>query len=85
MKLSKIKPNYFLLGYPDEAYDIVTEDGYILGLYGIPYGKANNGNNSAQRIVVYLQHGLFTSASIWISNLSNNSLGFLLADTGYDL
>ncbi|KAI5945956.1 Lipase member J [Manis javanica] len=85
MKLSKIKPNYFLLGYPDEAYDTVTEDGYILGPYGIPYGKANNGNNSAQRIVVYLQHGLFTSATSWISSLPNNSLGFLLADAGYDV
>jgi len=65
-------------GYPIETHYVTTEDGYILTCFRIP-GK------SADAPPVLLQHGLLDSSYTWISNYSDESLAYILADQGFDV
>jgi pimeloyl-ACP methyl ester carboxylesterase len=68
-------------GYPCEEHKIITKDGYILGVFRIPHGR----NASKPGRPVLLQHGLLDSATTWVMNFPDQSLGYILADAGYDV
>ena len=76
-------------GYPAEHHRVITKDKYILTIHRIPRGNPNTNpsyrTQPNNRPVVFLQHGLLCSSSNWITNLPDQSLGFLLADAGFDV
>ncbi|KAL7128698.1 hypothetical protein ABFS83_13G010700 [Erythranthe nasuta] len=72
-------------GYTCEEHRVTTKDGYILSMQRIPTGRTGGGNNSGAKPPVLLQHGLMSDAMTWLSNSPDESLGFILADNGFDV
>ncbi|VDK61359.1 unnamed protein product [Cylicostephanus goldi] len=70
-------------GYPVEEHQVITADGYILTLHRIPHGRSEstnqnvseNANSTSVRPVIFLQHGLLCTSSIWLLNLPHQSAG----------
>ena len=71
-------------GYEAESHFVATSDGYILNMFRIPNGR-NGKQSNASKPAVILQHGLLDSSFTWISNYADESLGYILADAGFDV
>lgn len=69
-------------GYPLETHEVETEDQYLLTVFRIPHGTENGEANKGS---VLLVPGLFCDSGAFLLNGKENSLGFVLADAGYDV
>jgi pimeloyl-ACP methyl ester carboxylesterase len=69
-------------GYLAEEYDVITKDGFIITIQRV---VSPNFKNKSSKPVVFLQHGLLDASSTWVINFPSQSLGFILADKGFDV
>lgn len=83
-------PDEFLLapgiilrnGYPLETHSVTTDDGYILTIFRIPWGKRTNPQKIGRP--VFIQHGFGSNSACFVSR-REKSLAFILADQGFDV
>ena len=64
-------------GYPVETHKVVTEDGYILKVHRIPYGKKSSLREGDSRPAVLVQHGILSSSADWVLAIPEKALGTL--------
>lgn len=67
-------------GYAIESHYVTTTDGYILTMFHLVMQQTTE-----QLPPVLLQHGLLDSSYTWVSNMKSQSLGYILADSGFDV
>ncbi|CAB3259881.1 unnamed protein product [Arctia plantaginis] len=72
-------------GYPVEVHHVTTEDGYILELHRIPYGRDKSNVPNKNKPIVILMHGLLCSSAVWVLTGPGAGFGYILAEEGYDV
>ncbi|GLV35383.1 uncharacterized protein CBL_01467 [Carabus blaptoides fortunei] len=71
--------------YPSEVYTVTTEDGYVLEMHRIPWSPESPQCRNKHKDVVFLMHDIVSSSADFIMDGPGKSLGYLLADAGYDV
>ncbi|ESN97503.1 hypothetical protein HELRODRAFT_85270, partial [Helobdella robusta] len=81
-------------GYQCIDHIVQTSDGFLLSLQRVNnrsfarldvYDTLASNDENDGKPVAFLQHGLFDASSTWVINQQHQSLGFVLADAGYDV
>ena len=63
-------------GYPVETHSVITQDGYVLELHRIPYGKNRAADSTNLRgKPVLIQHGFIGSSADFLIGPSDRALG----------
>ncbi|KAH9605491.1 hypothetical protein KSS87_011867 [Heliosperma pusillum] len=71
-------------GYSCSEHIVTTKDGYLLALQRVSSPSLDHLHLRTFPPVLLL-HGLFTAGDAWFLNPKDQSLGFLLADRGFDV
>ncbi|KAJ8713467.1 hypothetical protein PYW07_013837 [Mythimna separata] len=71
--------------YPVEIHEVTTEDGYILQMHRIPYGRDNHNVPGVRKPVVFLMHGLLSSSADLVIMGPGSGLAYILAEEGFDV
>ncbi|KAI3445934.1 hypothetical protein Pfo_002599 [Paulownia fortunei] len=69
-------------GFPCSEHTTQTKDGYVLGLQRVSSPSVVVRQRGSP---VLLIHGLFMAGDAWFMDSPNQSLGFILADRGFDV
>nr|XP_037285079.1 lysosomal acid lipase/cholesteryl ester hydrolase-like [Rhipicephalus microplus] len=78
-------------GYPLETHEVATQDGYLLQMHRILHGRdghcgANEtGMACCERGPVFVMTGLLADSASLVLDFPKQSLGYVLADNGYDV
>lgn len=76
-------------GYPCELSYATTDDGYLLEVDHVPYGRegspSDTGDKRTPRHPVLLVPAFTSASDMWFLNYPSQSPGFLLADRGFDV
>ena len=70
-------------GYTWEAFDVQTDDGFILSLFHIT-GTTGGPSLSGDRKPILMQHTIFDDSLSWLEEAQSNPLAFELAPD-YDI
>ncbi|KAI3922399.1 hypothetical protein MKX01_006088 [Papaver californicum] len=72
-------------GYPCSEHSVKTDDGYVLALQRVSSDRNGHIKSKSFGPPILLQHGLFMGGDSWFLNSKEQSLGYILADQGFDV